>query len=78
MKIFSKIWQWLTFFFAGIVAGIAVYVKFLDKPENTVTIEKVKNKNAVGNTVDIPIQQQIEEHKERVRKKLRIFNKKNI
>jgi hypothetical protein len=78
MKYLSKIWEWLCWFFMGIVAGIFIFVKFLDKPENQVNIEKIKNKNSNGNTVNLPIEQQIEQDKLKVRKKLRLFNKHNI
>lgn len=78
MKIISKIWEWLTFFFAGVTAGVLIFIKFFQQPTNLVNIEKIKNKNSNDNNIDIPVEQQIQEHKERVRKKLRIFNKKNL
>jgi len=46
----SKLYEWLSIFFAGIIAGIILYVKTLDKPD-TVVINKIgkqKVKNGSG------------------------------
>jgi len=59
LKIVSKIWEWLTLFFAGIIAGIWIFIKFLDTPENQIHIDKVKQKNSSGSiTVDVQQEQQ--------------------
>lgn len=58
MKVLSKIWEWLSIFFLGIIAGIVIFVKFLDSPEtiNEIAIKKIKTKNSDGNTLDVNLQ----------------------
>jgi hypothetical protein len=76
MKWYEKIWQWLTLFLAGIIAGIFVFIKFLDQPEYQVLIKKIKNKKNSGpisNTIDIEQLQPITENKQK--RKIRIFNR---
>jgi hypothetical protein len=59
MKWYEKLWQWLSIFFAGIIAGIVIFIKFLDTPENQITIGKIKNKNVKGTaSIDVNVKQQ--------------------
>lgn len=46
MKWYEKLWQWLTIFLSGVIAGIVFYIKVLDKPENEIFIKRIKNKNS--------------------------------
>lgn len=79
--ILQKIWNYLTIFFLGIIAGIIVFIKFLDTPEvqNEITIKKIKNKNSDGNRLDMDmiIESDNENRKEKKRNRIKIFNRKN-
>jgi hypothetical protein len=74
MKILTKIWEILTFVFLGIIAGIVLFIKFLDKPEvvNEILIKKIKAKESDGNTIQVDVKQ---ENPVEINKKKRIFNR---
>jgi len=46
----NKAWSHISLFLAGIIAGIFVFVKYLDNPEYKyeVTIKKLKSKRNIG------------------------------
>ena len=74
VKFLSKIWEVLTIFFAGIIAGIWVFVKFLDTPENEIYIRKIKNKNTSGtNSVDVNLE--ATDIKKNTKKRIRLFDR---
>lgn len=77
----QKIWNYLTIFFLGIIAGIIVFIKFLDSPEvqNEIIIKKMKNKNSDGNTtnMDLVIESSTENRKEKRKNKIKIFKRKD-
>lgn len=74
MKVLSKIWEWLSLFFLGIIAGIVIFIKFLDQPEseNTINIKKIKNKDSDGNNLDLELQ--IDDNKQNNKNKFKIRN----
>lgn len=74
MSFVTKIWEWLTLFFAGIIVGIIVFIKFLDTKENEINIKKIKNKKTSGtNEVNITLQDDDKVEK----KKIRLFKRKS-
>ena len=77
MKWYQKIYEVITFFLLGVIAGIFLYVKMLDEEEYKVVIEKIKNKN--GELIINTNQPQQEEEKKEIKNKFfkKIFKKKN-
>lgn len=69
MKWYSKIWEWLCLVFFGMIAGIVIFIKFLDKPEYEVIIKKIKNKKISGGTIDNNVVINVE--KEKTKKEIR-------
>jgi len=55
-NIMAKIWSYISAFLAGIIAGIVVFVKYLDGAEvqTTIQIKKLKSKNNKGGGNIIP------------------------
>jgi len=78
MKILSKIWEWLSLFLLGVVAGIVIFIKFLDNPDtvNQIEIKKIKNKDSDGNTnvIELQIDDRDTENHVKTKKKFRIKN----
>lgn len=76
MKILTKIWEWLSIFFLGIIAGIIVFIKFLDTPEtvNEIIIKKIKNKDADNNVIDLEVEIQDNDTNNNIKKKKKIRN----
>ena len=80
-KIVSKIWQWLTFLFMGIVIGMYFFFEIAKKSINNqnFNIKKIKQKGD-DNNADLHInnhQQQSQlEKKEKHRKKIRLFRRR--
>ena len=58
----KKLYEILSIFFLGIIAGISFYIKFLDKPETQVNIKKIKNKNS---EVEQPLNVEVNNIKEK-------------
>lgn len=73
-KLISKIWEILTLVFAGMIIGIVVFIKFLDKPENEIIIKKLKQKNTQDSTIDLNVELEDKEKKEK--NKFRLFRRK--
>ena len=75
-KIVSKIWQWLTFLFMGIIIGMYFFFEIAKKSINNqnFNIKKIKQK---GDNADLHInnhqQQSQSEKREKHRKKIRLF-----
>lgn len=75
VKIIGKIWEILTIFFAGIIVGIVVFIKFLDTPENEIHIKKIKNKKTSGSN-SVEVQMQVEDLEKKEKRKFKLFGKK--
>ncbi len=84
MKLMGKIWSYLSIFFMGIIAGIVVFVKYLDSAEiqTEITIKKLKTKGNTGTgnniipTIILEKDQELEEEEKEKQKKK--FSLKNI
>jgi len=69
-----KIWKYITIFFAGIIAGLAFFAKYLVQPTqvNNIKMKKIKTKKSKNVEIDIPIDvQQVQQIKEN--KKIKLF-----
>lgn len=71
----KKVYEYLTIFFLGIIAGFIVFFKFLQKPGESIHIEigKIKYKNNNDSPGDLEIKVTDNEGKQR---KIRLFKKK--
>ena len=72
MKFLNGLYKALVWFFGGIIAGIVIFIKFLDTPEYSQVFKKIKIKGK-GNDIKLDPSQIVE--KELTRKEKRIKRK---
>ncbi len=70
-----KIWKYITIFFAGIIAGLAFFAKYLAQPTqvNNIEMKKIKTKKSNDVQIDVPIN--IEQQQVKTNNKIRLFKK---